>query len=113
HLISASGDQTIRFWDTNTWTETAEVLRGHAGEVWAIAATAQHLASVSKDGDLTLWPKDGKRASDGYRRLSESLGPFDVQPLDHSRVLLLPAGQPPELVDLKSDFPPVPLPQIG
>src|SRR4029434_7439586 len=56
---------------------------------------------------------DEKRAADGYRRLSESLGPFDVQPLDHSRVLLLPQGQPPELLDLKRDSPPVPLPQIG
>jgi WD40 repeat protein len=68
---------------------------------------------VSKDGDLKLWKKDGKRAPNGYRRLSESLGDNDVQPLDHSRVLLLPQGKPPELVDLKHDFPPVPLPEIG
>jgi len=113
-LVSAAGDQTIRFWDTSTWTET-EVLRGHAGEVWAMAISepAQLIASMSKDGDLMLWPKYGKRAADGYRRLSESLGPFDVHPLDHSRVLLLPQGQPPEVVDLKRDSAPVPLPGIG
>ena len=113
-LVSAAGDQTIRFWDTSTWTET-QVLRGHTGEVWAIAISepAQLIASVSKDGDLMLWTKDGKRAADGYRRLSESLGRDDVQPLDHSRVLLLPPGQPPELVDLKRDSPPVSLPEIG
>lgn len=114
HLVSAAGDQTIRFWDTNTWTNTM-VLRGHGGEVWGIAISdpAQRIASVSKDGDLKLWRKDGKRAADAYRRLSESLGPFDVQPLDHSRVLLLPRGQPPELVDLKSDSPPTLLAEIG
>jgi serine/threonine protein kinase/WD40 repeat protein len=114
-LISAGGDQTIRFWDTNTWTESREPLRGHAGEVWAIAISelAQLIASVSKDGDFKLWTTDGKRAADGCRRLSESLGVDDVQPLDHSRVLLLPQGQPPELVDLKRDSHPVPLPQIG
>ncbi len=114
HLISAAADQSIRFWDTSAWTET-QVLRGHTDEVWAIAISeaAQLIASASKDGDLMLWPKDGKRAADGYRRLSESLGRHDVQPLDHSRVLLLPHGKPPELVDLKHDSPPVSLPRIG
>jgi len=113
-LVSAGGDQTIRCWDTTTWTET-EVLRGHAGEVWAIAISepAKLIASVSKDGDLKLWAKDGKRAADGYRRLSESLGLDDVQPLDQSRVLLLPRGKPPEVVDLMGDSPPTPLTQIG
>jgi WD40 repeat protein len=113
-LVSAAGDQTIRFWDTNTWTES-QVLRGHTGEVWAIAISepAQLITSVSKDGDLMLWRMDEKRAADGYRRLSESLGRHGVQPLDHSRVLLLPPGQPPELVDFKRDSPPVSLAEIG
>jgi WD40 repeat protein len=129
HLISAAGDQTIRFWDTNAWTET-QVLRGHTDEVWgfALSESAQLIASVSKDGDLKLWTKDGKRAADGYRRLTEAgariisegidkpghvLDRNDVQPLDHSRVLLLPPGRPPELVDLKRHSLPVPLPEIG
>jgi WD40 repeat protein len=114
HLISAGGDQTIRFWDTSAWTNT-HVLRGHTDEPWSIAISeaAQLIASVSKDGNLMLWRMDEKRAADGRRRLSESLGRNDVQPLDHSRVLLLPAGQPPELVDLKRDSPPAPLPGIG
>ena len=114
HLISAGGDQTIRFWDTNAWTET-KVLRGHSDEVWSIASSepTQLIASVSKDGDLKLWKKDGERAADGYRPLSEALGDNGVQLLDHSRLLLLPSGQPPELVDLKRDSPPVPLRGIG
>src|SRR5262249_47316210 len=100
HLISAGGDQTIRCWDTDAWTET-QVLRGHTDEVWSIAISqpAQLIASVSKDGDLKLWTKDGKRDTEGYRRLSQSLGDDGVQPLDLSRVLLLPPGQPPELLD--------------
>jgi len=112
-LISAAGDQTIRFWDTSTWTET-EVLLGHTDEVWSIANSdpAQLIASVSKDGHLKLWTKDGKRAAGGYRRLSESWDD-DVLPLDHSRMLLLPSGRPPELVDLKSDSAPVLLPEVG
>jgi WD40 repeat protein len=114
HLVAAVGDQTIRFWDTSTWAET-DVLRGHAGEVWAIAISeqAQLIASASKDGDLLLWPKGGKRATDGYRRLPEGLWDDDVQMMDHSRVLLLPADRPPELVDLKRESPPVSLPEIG
>jgi WD40 repeat protein/tRNA A-37 threonylcarbamoyl transferase component Bud32 len=113
-LISASGDQTIRCWDTSTWTET-QILRGHTDEAWAIAISepAQLIASLSRDGDLKLWRMDEKRAANGYRVLSESLGPQDVQPLDHSRALLLPPGKPPELVDLKGDSPPVSLPGIG
>src|SRR5262249_32475302 len=111
---SAGGDQTIRFWDTSTWTET-EVLRGHTDESWAVAISeaAQLIASVSKDGDLKLWSKEGKRAANGNRSLPESLKDDDVQPLDGSRLLLQPSGQPPEWVDLKRDSPPVPLTEIG
>jgi len=114
HLVSAALDQTIRFWDTSAWTET-QVLRGHTDEVWSIAISepTQLVASVSKDGNLNLWRMDDHRAFDGYRRLPKSLGVDDIQPLDHSRVLLLPPGHPPEVVDLDRDSPPMPLPQIG
>ena len=113
-LISAASDQSIRFWDTSNWTET-QVLRGHTDEVHAVAISepAQLVASASKDGDLMLWKEDGKSAADGYRRLPENLRVNEVLPLDHSRVLLLPPGKPPELVDLKRDSPPVSLPEIG
>jgi WD40 repeat protein len=112
-LISVAGDQTIRFWDTSTWTET-QVLRGHTDEVWAIAISEARrlIASTGKDGSVLLWRMDEKRPPE-HRRLPESLGDDDVQPLDYSRVLLLPPGQPPELVDLKRDSPPVSLPGIG
>ncbi|MEI6784199.1 MAG: hypothetical protein WCQ21_25180 [Verrucomicrobiota bacterium] len=113
-LISAAGDQTIRFWDTNTWKET-RVLRGHTKGVNAIATSesAQLIASAGADGNLMLWKTDGKSATEGYRRLSENSWPDQFLLLDHSRVLLLPPGQPPALADLKRESPPQPLPEIG
>ena len=113
-LISAAADQSIRFWDTTTWTET-QVLRGHIDEVHtvAISDSAQLVASAGKDGNLMLWKADGKSATDGYSRLSADLGENQVLPLDQSRVLLLPTGKPPELVNLKSGAPPKSLPEVG
>ncbi len=109
-LVSAASDQTIRFWDAATWTET-KVLRGHSDEIHGVALseTAQLVASASKDGDLMLWKVDGRGAADGYSRLPEGLGLDEVLPLDHSRVLLLPNGRPPELADLSRDAPPTAL----
>jgi WD40 repeat protein len=114
HLISAASDQTIRVWDTSTWTET-HLLRGHTDEVHgvAISEVAQLVASTGKDGNLMLWNLDGKSATDGYSRLPESLDVEQVIPLGQSRLLLLPPGQPPGLVDLKHDPTPVTLSDIG
>ncbi|MCX6928237.1 MAG: hypothetical protein NT154_34255, partial [Verrucomicrobia bacterium] len=114
-LISAATDQTIRFWDTSTWTEAKAPLRGHTDEVHAVAISepAQLVASAGKDGNLTLWREDGKSTTDGYRRLPEDIGDYDVGLQDHSRVLLLPPGKPPVWVDLKLDSPLVSLPELG
>ncbi len=113
-LISAAADQTIRFWDTTTWKET-QLLRGHTDEVHglAISEAAQLVATAGKDGDLMLWRDDGKSAPDGYRRLPENLPGNQDLPLDRSRLLLLPAGQPPELIDLKDGSPARSLPELG
>ncbi|MFO1498659.1 MAG: protein kinase [Verrucomicrobiota bacterium] len=113
-LISAGADQTIRLWDTNTWTET-QVLRGHTHEVWAIATSeaVQLIASTDKDGSLMLWRMDEKRDASESWHLPESLGEDHVHLLDHSRAMLLPPGQPPELVDLKRNSIPVSLAGIG
>jgi WD40 repeat protein len=113
-LISSADDQTIRFWDTGTWAET-KVLRGHTDAVRAVAISelAQLVASAGRDGNLMLWKEDPKSVTDGYSRLPENLQRNQVLPLDHSRVLLLPPGKPPELVDLKRDSPPLSLPEIG
>ena len=112
-LISAATDQSIRFWDTTTWTET-KVLRGHADEVHAVAISeaAQLFASVSKDGDIMLWNAAGGGAADGYLPLPQDLGDDQVLTLDHSRLLLLPPGKPPQLLDLKRDSSPRSVPEI-
>jgi WD40 repeat protein len=113
-LISAATDQTIRFWDTSTWTES-KVLRGHTDEVLAVAISeaVQLVASAGKDGDLKLWRDDGKTLTDGYRRLPENIGDYDVGLQDHSRVLLVTRSSPPAWTDLKRDSPPVSLPELG
>jgi WD40 repeat protein len=113
-LVSSATDQTIRFWDTASWTET-KVLRGHSDEIHglALSETIHLVASASKDGDLMLWNVDEHGAADGYTRLPEGLGDSQVLPLDHSRVLLLPDGRPPELADLGGDAPPIPLTGIA
>jgi WD40 repeat protein len=113
-LISAGSDQSIRIWDTTSWTES-RVLHGHTDEVHCVAISepAQLIASASKDGDLMLWRDDGKRAADGYQRLPEGLGYDEIPPLDGSRILLLPPDRVPEVRDLRSDLPAIPLPEIG
>ena len=115
HLVSAATDQTVRIWNTSSWTETKAPLRGHTDEVHAVAISepAQLVASAGKDGNLTLWREDGKSTPDGYRRLPEDIGDYEVGLQDHSRVLLLPQGKPPAWVDLKRDSPPVSLPELG
>ncbi|HAB15641.1 MAG TPA: protein kinase [Verrucomicrobiota bacterium] len=113
-LISAASDQTIRCWDTSTWRETG-VLRGHTDEIHAVAIsdTAHLIASAGKDGNLMLWQDDWASAPEKYRLLPENLKYGQVLPLDNSRVLLMPTGQPPELLDLKTGSLPVPLPEFG
>jgi WD40 repeat protein len=116
-LISSATDQTIRFWDTGTWTET-KVLRGHSDEIHSIALseTAQLLASAGKDGNLMLWKVDKQGTADGNVGLPEGLSDHEVVPLDHSRVLLLPQGKSPKLVDLHRDVlsaPPIEVAKFG
>jgi WD40 repeat protein len=113
-LDLGAADQTLRFWDTSTWKET-KLLRGHTDLVGAVAISEQaHLvASTGQDGNLMLWEEDGKSGAGGYSRLSEELRVKQLMPLDHSRVLLLPPGKPPELLDLKHDSAAVSLPEIG
>ena len=113
-LVSAASDQTIRFWDVNTWSEM-KLLRGHTDEVHglAISESAQLLASVSRNGDLMLWREREEVVTDGYSCLPESLGTFQLWPLDGSRVCLLPFDQSPELVDFAGSPAPVSIAGIG
>jgi WD40 repeat protein len=113
-LISAAADQTIRFWDTGTWTESKK-LRGHTAAVdgMAISETAQLIASASMDGDLMLWKKEGPGVRDAYLRLPEDVGFNDLLPLDRSRVMLVHSNQPPELFDFRQGASLGSLPSLG
>ena len=113
-LISAAS-QTIRIWDTTSWTET-ELLRGHTSGIFAVAISGrqQLFASVGGDGNLMLWKKDAQGKKPGYIRLpAERLSDIHELNRNDSRLLLLRSGKPPELVDLKSDSPGLPLPKIA
>jgi eukaryotic-like serine/threonine-protein kinase len=113
-MISAASDQTIRFWDTATWTVT-KVLRGHTDEIHSVAlsASGELLASAARDGSLMLWKADEKISSGGYVRLPRDITQEQLQTLDHSRVLLLPRGRAPELLDLKQEAVTASLSEIG
>ncbi|MBI3415631.1 MAG: protein kinase [Verrucomicrobia bacterium] len=60
-LFTGSGDQAIRRWRTNDWTQ-ATPLRGHGNEVWSLAFSPDHrrLASGDKDGVIKFWQMDAE-----------------------------------------------------
>jgi len=60
-----------------------------------------------------MWKANRLGAAEGYLLLPEDLDYNQVHSLDQSRVLMLPTGQPPELIDLKCNVTQVLLPQIG
>ena len=113
-LISASGDQTIRIWDTDPWAET-RVMQGHNAPVFAVAIShsARLAASAAMNGDLMLWNAEEENPADGYLRLPKATENDRFVPLDHSRLLLLPQDQSPQIIDLKRNSAPVPLPVLG
>ncbi len=51
--LSASDDQTLRLWDTETG-EARAVLEGHTDLVWGCALSADGRLALSASGDKTL-----------------------------------------------------------
>jgi WD40 repeat protein/serine/threonine protein kinase len=87
-LASAGGDQSIRRWETTTWTQAAEPLRGNGDEVHAVAVSpdGKWLASGSKDGMVMLWDTQAPRPARGRQDLPAYIK--SVRPLPDSRTLL-------------------------
>ncbi|MFT4980146.1 MAG: WD40 repeat protein [Myxococcota bacterium] len=65
-LISASLDYTMRVWDVATGA-SVQTLRGHHGAVRdaALSPGGRVLASVSNDGEIRLWAREGAQWSAG------------------------------------------------
>ncbi|MGZ8422554.1 MAG: protein kinase domain-containing protein, partial [Nitrospira sp.] len=57
-LASASTDQTVRLWDTDSWKEL-RTLRGHQMEVFSVAFSSygQQLVSAGRDERLRVWDR--------------------------------------------------------
>jgi WD40 repeat protein len=71
-LASGGDDNIVRIWNTNNWTCEA-ILRGHEGEIYAIAALHTDLITGSVDGTLKIWRSQGLYGSQIPRSFSLAL----------------------------------------
>jgi WD40 repeat protein len=57
HIVSGSGDNTLRLWDTRTGTAIGESLKGHGDRVLSVAFSPDgaRIVSGSADNTLRLW----------------------------------------------------------
>jgi serine/threonine protein kinase/WD40 repeat protein len=99
-LASAAGDQSIRIWETDTWTEPVEPLRENSDEVHAVAFSpdGKWLASGSKDGAVMLWDLAAPRPVRGRQDLPEHVE--SVRPLPDSQTLVAITTNGESLIDL-------------
>ena len=60
-IASASADQTVKLWNTDTWKEKV-TFSGHNDEVWSVAFSSdgKRLVSSGKDGYVCVWPASGR-----------------------------------------------------
>ena len=71
-MASASIDKTVRVWDLATGESRA--LRGHMGQVGAVAffPDGRALVSTGQDGSIRIWPDDLPSEPDALREWMKS-----------------------------------------
>ena len=57
HIVSGSGDKTIRLWDAQTGAQVANPLQGHTSSVTSVTFSpdGRHIVSCSWDQTIRLW----------------------------------------------------------
>ena len=57
HIVTGSGDRTIRIWDAETGTTVGEPLKGHTEAVSGVAYSpnGRQIISGSYDGTIRIW----------------------------------------------------------
>jgi WD40 repeat protein len=84
-LASASSDETVRLWDTQTWSEAEPAFCGNGDAVESVSFSpdARRLITGSKDGLTLLWELAARRAPGGRHFL----------PADTLFAVVLPGGR--------------------
>ena len=93
HLASASGDQTVKLWNTRDWSEERTLL-GHTDEVWSVAFSrdGDHLVSSGKDGYVCVWDTSDEAIDCGSIALPAGIQQVDVSPDGKTLVTVLNEG---------------------
>ena len=78
HIVSGSGDNTIRVWDTETGNVISGPLKGHTGNITSVAFSqdGKHIVSGSADKTIQVWDVETKDILDpleGHSDLVASL----------------------------------------
>jgi WD40 repeat protein len=120
-LATAGGDQTVRVWETGSWTNREIILRGHSDPVFSVAWSpdSRHLVSGGFSGELLLWDWPGP--SKAAERIAFSGKSYFVGLAADTRVVFrvaetnLPvtAVWDPRRLELTARFPTPPLPMIS
>src|SRR5258708_19521024 len=57
HIITGSGDNTIRMWDAETGSAVGKPLEGHTRTVMSVAYSpdGRHIISGSEDNTILMW----------------------------------------------------------
>ena len=94
HLVSASGDQTLRLWDIER-RALVRSFRGHDSEVYActLFPDRKTFASGGKDGAILLWDLHAERATTATGAMGENVADWTFGADGESIVAMLRDGR--------------------